>query len=338
MNFKSFLVEQFVVEQQAYKPSDVMSKLAAIDSDHQDVGDSALFGLKDSSGNVVEVRVAADQAEDFENALGRALNDLDDPQQAEIAEVLFGMHDRFTIIDVKWPQVIEDEEEDASDESDIDADPSDDMGAPGEEGEDPMGDDLGGEDPMGGDMGGPSDGDINGVLDSVLQMMTADAEAKRQEAVARSAEARAREAEVAAKIANDKLSAEEEVADMEAHYQTQAEEQKEAKKLAKLAKYRHEVKSQDNGIDADALANQTTDVAADDALDAQTADAATGMDTADRDSVDPALGGEGGDESPLDSELSGVENEETVSNPQFKQLAMLIKYLQSARSSVQRNS
>ena len=337
MNFKTFLVEQ-----QAYKPADVMSKLAAIDSDHQDVGDSALFGLKDSAGNVVEVRVAADQAEDFENALGRALNDLDDPQQAEIAEVLFGMHDRFTIIDVKWPQVIEDEEEDASDEGDIMGDEGDPAAGPEEGGEgDPMADDMGGEDPMGGDMGGPSDGDINGVLDSVLQMMTADAEAKRQEAVARSAEARAREAEVAAKIANDKLSAEEEVADMEAHYQTQAEEQKEAKKLAKLAKYRHEVnsKSDDAAMDTDAMANQTTDVAAGDALDDQMGDASTGMDTADRDAVDPDLGGAGGDESPLDSELSGVENEEKIAtNPQFKQLAMLVKYLQSARSSVQRNS
>ncbi|MFY0655384.1 MAG: hypothetical protein JXR12_01270 [Neptunomonas phycophila] len=335
MNFKQYLVEQA----QAYKPSDVMSKLAAIDTDHQDQGESALFGLKDSAGNVVEVRIAADQAEDFENALGRELNDLDNPQQQEIAEILFNMHDRFTIIDVKWPQVIEDEEEDASDSNDIEGDPSGDMGAPGEEGEDPMGDDLGGEegDPLGGDMGEPTGGDVNGVLDSVLQMMTADAEAKRQEAVARSAEARAREAEVAAKIANDKLSAEEEVADMEAHYQTQAEEQKEAKKLAKLAKYRHEVNAKDDEIDADAMANQTTDVAAGDALDDQMGDASTGMDTADRTVVDPSVGGS--EEGPLDSELSGVENEETIaSNPQFKQLAALINYLQSARSSVQRNS
>lgn len=324
MNFKTFLVEH-----QSYKPSDVTSRLAAIDSDHQGLGDSVLFGLKDSSGQVVEVRVASDQAEDFENALSRALNDLDDPQKSEIAEVLFKMHDQFTIVDVKWPQVVEDEEEDASDSSDITS---------------PDGDNLedGGEDPMDGGedgsiapdpMGAPDDGDVNGVLDSVLQMMTADAEAKRQEAVARSAEARAREAEVAAKIANDKLSAEEEVADMEAHYKTQSDEQKEAKKLAKLAKYRHEVGAKDE-VDTDAMANQTADVAVGDIADDQTDDASTGMDTANRSEVDPTMSD---DTDPLDAELSGVENEETT-NPQFKQLAMLVKYLQSARSSVQRNS
>lgn len=324
MNFK-----QYLVEASQYKPADVMSKLAAIDNNHEATAqDSTLFGLKDSSGNVVEVRVASDQAEDFENALGRALNDLDDPQQPEIAEVLFGMHDKFTILDVNWPQVIEDEEEDATDSDDIDG---------GEESTDPMGDGDGEamDDGMTDDQpapGGPSSDDITGVLDAVIQMMTADAEAKRQESVARAADARAREAEIAAKISNDKLSAEEEVADMEAHYQTQSDEQKEAKKLAKLAKYRHDLKSSQDTIDADDMANDMPSAGPDNALDAQSDDAATGMDTANRDNVDSRADATGVPTS------DGVENEErVVSNPQFKQLADLVKYLHTAKVHNARN-
>lgn len=324
MNFK-----QYLVEASQYKPADVMSKLAAIDNNHEATAqDSTLFGLKDSSGNVVEVRVASDQAEDFENALGRALNDLDDPQQPEIAEVLFGMHDKFTILDVNWPQVIEDEEEDATDSDDIDG---------GEESTDPMGDGDGEamDDGMTDDQpapGGPSSDDITGVLDAVIQMMTADAEAKRQESVARAADARAREAEIAAKISNDKLSAEEEVADMEAHYQTQSDEQKEAKKLAKLAKYRHDLKSSQDTIDADDMANDMPSAGPDNALDAQSDDAATGMDTANRDNADSRADATGVPTS------DGVENEErVVSNPQFKQLADLVKYLHTAKVHNARN-
>lgn len=326
MNFKSFLIEHA----QSYSPSDVMSKLAAVDKENEHQEDSVLFGLKDTTGGVIEVRVAADQAEDFESALGRALNDIENPEQPEIAEVLFSMHDQFTIVDVKWPQVIEDEEEDATDMGDVaDGEEPMDPSAEGDDTGGDLGDDSGMDD---GGMGGDLGADGGGVLDSVLQMMIADAEAKRQEAVARSAEARAKEAEVAAGIADNKLKAEEEVADMEAHYQVQADEQKEAKKLAKLAKYRHDLKN-------DEMEDGNDDFA--DALTSQQGDANMGTDTANRDNVEAALEPTGEPEEPgasLDGELNGVENEErSVSNPQFKQLAFLLKYLNSAKVNAVRN-
>jgi hypothetical protein len=56
-------------------------------------------------------------------------------------------------------------------------------------------------------------------------------------------EAKAKEAEAIAKAAESKVSQEEQILDIEAHEDKQKKSSAEAKRLAKLAKYRHEIKS-----------------------------------------------------------------------------------------------
>lgn len=229
-----------------YTPSDVFDKISSANKKATDSGvsDSKCYGLQDSSGNIVKVYVSPDQAEEFEHELARRLGTLTDGDNAEIAEVLFDMHNKFNIINVEWPTIQQDEEQL----------PPEQDGQPSPEGMDAEGMDAEVPEEL-----SPEEGDISGdlsgaaetdpvaatALQSVIQAMAADAEARRQESLAKAAEARAREAEAAARIADGKLKAEEEIADMEAFYGDQQVEKQEAKKLAKLARYRHQLKQRE---------------------------------------------------------------------------------------------
>lgn len=231
------LLNQLLVEyqQQEYSPSDVYDKVSSIGKNVNDnTISSVAFGLEDSEGKVIKVRVAADQAEEFEQALASSLTNLENNDSAEIAEILFDLHDKFNIVDVEWPQIVQDEEQtDLTNQQPTSTNTQE----PNQQ-LDPNVDAESTIDPT-------QSGDTavtTSALDSVIQAMVADAEARRQESLAKAAEARAREAEAAAKIADGKLKAEEEIADMEAFYGEQQVEKQEAKKLAKLAKYRHQLK------------------------------------------------------------------------------------------------
>lgn len=310
------LVKQLLQEfsNKDYTPADVMSKVSSLGK-KATVNDNVVkFGLQDSAGGIVMVYVDTQQAEEFEYAMSRALNDVEEMDRPEIAELLFNMHQQFNIVNVEWPQVVEDEEEDGI-ESDQTMTPED-----GVEGE---GDDIETEDPI--EPSQPQTSvDATSALDAIIQMMAADSEAKRQEALARAAEAKAREAEAAAKIVDGKLRAEEEVADMEAFYDAKQQEQKEAKKLAKLAKYRHDVKDTETGeeIDdyTDALASQTANRDSGAPLDNE-------LDGPESEMTSPAVD--------LDSKDIDMENEEADADGpdnidrRFKEVEDVIRYLQS---------
>lgn len=240
MSFLSELLENYSNETM-FKPSDVASKLSDFANKTRNNTETTTktFGLEDDQGNTIKVKVAIDQAEDFERTLASKLDEIDpdDPFAPEIAEVLFSLKSQFDIIDVEWPQIIEDEEpENPNNDQNPDMEDLDNMDDPSA-----MSGDMMSSPDVGGDMGSSQ----NDLLQSVIQTLMSDSEARRQESVAKAAEARAKEAEYAAKIAEQKMKAEEEVADMEAYYDAQNVEKKEAKKLAKLAKYRHTLKQQD---------------------------------------------------------------------------------------------
>lgn len=244
-------------------PADVISKLTAAEKE-QEVGEKSVpFGLEDSEGNIVKVYIKPDQADDFENRLSMILNDPD--EEHEIAEILFKIKDDFEIVHVDWGNAIpEDEEEQekkpagpapaqgvppAEDAAGLDA-----GGLPGAEGGDPSAAGLpgaegdpaatgGGEEMMPApDMGGGEE-KLQSTLDKVIDMLMADAEARKAEAQARAKEASAKEAEAATRIANTKVAAEQEVLDMEAWSKRKKDAEKETRKLAQLAKYRHEMSS-----------------------------------------------------------------------------------------------
>lgn len=76
------------------------------------------------------------------------------------------------------------------------------------------------------------------ILQSVMDMLKADAEAKKAQADAAAEEARARQAEFAYKSAQATVAHEEQFAQMELEMEQQKEKEKEAKKLANLAKHK----------------------------------------------------------------------------------------------------
>lgn len=114
------------------------------------------------------------------------------------------------------------------------------LGGEGEDdlglGDDEMADDESVQD-FGNEMEPPAD-DETSLLKSVLNMLKADAEARTAEANAKAEEARALQAEYSVKAANAELSKQEELAQLEAKMAAQKDKEKEAKKMAQLARFR----------------------------------------------------------------------------------------------------
>lgn len=214
-----------------FNAADVISKLDAAEKKAKNTEDTVTFGLEDEDGQIVKVYVRQDQAKEFESALGALLsggdgNEDDQNTALEIAEVLFELKNKFDIIDVDWGTIPGDEEE----EQEV---------APGEEELPPEG--AEGELPPE-EMAPPDTGtDATSALQQVIDLLKAQADSQRAEAEARTAEAKAKEAEYTAIAAKTKIKQEEEVIDMEAYYKKKADEKKEAQRLAKLAKYKHDL-------------------------------------------------------------------------------------------------
>lgn len=209
---------------------DALAKLQSLEKAAAAPQNVATFGLEDEDGNLVKVTVPSEQGSEFELALQRALK-ADDDTNVEIAEVIFDLKDRFDIIDVEWGNMVEDEE---------DIDPS--IG--GEQTPDDVmpGEELPIEEPA------PTDNteDVSSLLTQVIDMMRADAEAREADANARIADAEAKEAEYSSIQAAAKVRQEEQILDMTSHENEQKEASKEAKRLAKLAKWKHELANSNN--------------------------------------------------------------------------------------------
>lgn len=251
-----------------FDAADVVSKLDSAEKKAKLEKDTVTFGLENENGGLVRVYVRSDQADEFEQALSQMLassdnNNDNENSSMEIAEVLFKLKDKFDIVDVNWGDIPEDEEQQeqqvtggagaapAGGAQGAAPTPGGAAGGlpPGAEGDNPIdqaaadegGEEGDGEEDKGEDeMTAGDDEEAKGALDSVIDMMKADAKAKQAEAEARAAEARAKEAEWTAKAAAAKVKQEEEVLDMETHEKEQKTMDKEVKRLAKLAKYRHD--------------------------------------------------------------------------------------------------
>lgn len=231
----------------SFDPSAIISKLKGLENkERQDHRNSVSFGLEDDNGGVVRVTVSSEQAEEFEKALQAFLSDAERETDAtpEIAEVLFKLKDRYDIIDVQWPEVVEDEEEDVQV-----------AGGEQQQGADGSDIDLGDEtsQPDQGEVDAPpatDDGQVKDLLVQVIDMMKADAEARKAEARAREAEAKTKEADSIVQQTLSKVKQEEQFLDMEQYNKARKEEDREAKRLAQLAKWKHDM-SKDEGITDD---------------------------------------------------------------------------------------
>lgn len=211
----------------------IIDKLKGIERDNssQHQQDMVIFGLDDIEGNIVKVSIPKDQAADFETELrdhikmGHGEGD----DQIEIAELLYQLKDRFDILDVDWGEIEENEEQMPDGEADA-------LALDGEA-------DLAAADEL--DMSAPPEGDnvedVTSLLTQVISMMKADAKARETEAEAKKAEAEVKKAQAAAKQAYAKVRQEEQILDMEDYESAEKVEARETKRLAKLAKWRHEI-------------------------------------------------------------------------------------------------
>lgn len=242
-----------------FDQADVISKLKASEKRNELGRDAVAFGMENEDGEIVKVYVRAEQAEDFEKALARALgkegedNEDETTEAVEIAEILFKLRDKFDIIDVQWPEIQGDEEEEGEGA----------LGAEGgvpPEGEEPVESEPPAE---GGEPIEPEENkeDIKSTLDKVISMLSANAEAQKAEAEAKKAEADSKTAEANAKAAEAKVKQEEEVLDMEDYYSQKTEKDKEAKQLAKLAKWKHDL-AKDAGEELNAEESEPEEVPA----------------------------------------------------------------------------
>ena len=221
-----------------FDASGIIAKLKSLENrEKTDNRDTVTFGLEDDDGGLVRVIVSAEEAEDFERALQGFLLDREQEEDdiPEIAEVLFKLKDQFSIVDVQWPEIQEDEEQ----QTELEGGEGDMAGMEGGEG------DL--ELDAGPDMGADQ-GQVQDLLTQVIDMMKADADARKAEARAKEAEAKAREADAIIAQSMARVKQEEQYLDMEAAEKAQKEQDREAKRLAKLAKWKHQM-SQEHGIE-----------------------------------------------------------------------------------------
>jgi hypothetical protein len=173
----------------------------------------------------------------------------------EIPEILFKLKDQFNVVDVQWPEYHEDEEEDqvATPNDPNAAQPEGEPGAEPNPGDQQDANSLGLDDQAGAgadDMGDSGAGEDTGsLLQQVISMMTADAEARKADAEARKAEAKQREAKNTVEQAMAQVKQQEQMMDMDAYQKAQREQQKETKQLAQLARWRKMVQNGDDDQD-----------------------------------------------------------------------------------------
>lgn len=228
-----------------FDASEVIAKLKSLeDKESVDYKDTVTFGLVDTNGNIVKVTIPKDQSSGFEQDIQHFMGEYEESDQTpEIAEILFNLKNHYTIVNVEWPDVEEDQEDSAStlklggDEGedlpgDGDLPPGEEGGMPGEEGM------PGGELPA---EGGASTDSVTSLLTQVIDMMKTDADARKAEAQAREAEFKTRQAVAARDQAMARVKQEEQMLDMEEYNKSKKEREKEAKRLAQLAKWKHDV-------------------------------------------------------------------------------------------------
>jgi hypothetical protein len=281
-DFHDFLLED---EENAFDPNDVISKLKSAEKKIKGAGDTVSFGLEDENGKIVRVTVKTDQAKDFESTLGSLLSSEENDEfkedddseggvvnSAEIAEILYGLRDKFDIVDVDWGD-IEPDQENEEQAATVPADGQDQQsGQPPADGQQPPADAQGGQPPADGQEGGdqnaeggvPAEMDAGAgsdeesaksALSQVIDMMKADAEARKAEADARKAKARAAEAKYTAQAAEHHIKKHEQSLDMEDYYNKKKDTSKEAKQIAKLARFKHDL-ANDNVDDSVAFESE----------------------------------------------------------------------------------
>lgn len=230
-----------------FDTTSVISKLKGLENKEQaDIRNSVTFGLVDANGNIVRVTIPRDQSESFEQELQNAMmNKKDSEPTKEIAEILFKLKNNYNIINVEWPD--EENEEQDSENSEL-TPPENEDNIPPEDSQDPAS-----EIPPIDETPPPSANtdQVSDLLTQVISMMKADAEARKADALARSAESKNKQAMSARDLAMARVKQEEQILDMDQYNKRNKDRDKEANRLAKLAKWKNDLENEPQENDAE---------------------------------------------------------------------------------------
>lgn len=255
---------------------DVLSKLRS--ANYASTENTVSYGIEDDEGNTMRVTVRQDQAADFEKRISEELADIvnlnksgmsqfkETKKDVSMAEILFRLKDEFDIVDVAFPTIPTDGIYNADKVTYGAPDSADTALSDIKDGnaDDAMGDefddldmeptntdsDMGDDDIESDELEGMDDDistnleDIDtgsnekDMMSKILDMLKADAEAKIAQANAEAEKAKALQAEYTARATNATVQQQEELMRMEAQMAAQKEKEKEAKKIADLAKFR----------------------------------------------------------------------------------------------------
>lgn len=285
-SFKTFVKRRFLRRndiKENFDMDSIISRLKSLEiKNSPKKTDTVTYGIEDDSGNIMKVTVKKEVAREFEDRLGLELGRLEsghiqgvNKPHVSLAELLFTLKDEFQIIDVEFPEIPSDviynadkasynvptnnrsssPMDDTEFEDDLDTG-LEDEGLAGEmETLDIEDDDLDldVDDDSVEDFEELSDEESTeaSLYKELIQMLTKQAEATKAQAEAEAEKARALQAEHSARSANVELARQEELARMEAQIERGKEKQKEAKRLADLAKFRvQQTSSQFEGYSA----------------------------------------------------------------------------------------
>lgn len=264
----------FIKVNEAFDIESVFSRLASMEKAGQSKRtEGTTFGIEDDNGNIMKVTVRADQAEEFEQEVARYLADIKmsvenmpaskTDKNISMAELLFNMKDKFDIIDVEFPKIPGDVIYNA-DKATYNAGNMDTtgMGAGDEMEDNPMdpldltdfeepaagegepADDMGLEDELG-DAESVEDfpeeteaSDEGSILAKVIDMLKAQAESEVERAKAEAEKARAEQARYTAQATQFAMKDQEEQLRYELEMEEQKKREKEARKMADMAKHR----------------------------------------------------------------------------------------------------
>jgi hypothetical protein len=203
----------------------------------------SVFGLQDADGHIIKVTVPREDAAEFETQLADLLED--NASGKEVAEIIHILRQDFEILDVEWNEDIEGDEEltEADEDEPADTEPTEDPELtdtpPLDLADDAAAPEL--EEPAADALSEPSVEDTASTVDllqSVINLL-------KQETEARAAAVEVDKAKTAATLAsvehdklNQEISQHQEIAAMEQEEDEAREEQKNARLVARLAKFR----------------------------------------------------------------------------------------------------
>jgi hypothetical protein len=229
------------------------------------------FGIEDDNGNIMKVTVRADQAKDFEAEVARYLADIKlnvenlplprNHKEISMAELLFNMRTKFDIIDVEFPNIPDDviyNADDASpannvgdnveaeidelnnplDLTDFDEVEDNEANLDNDETEEIETDSDTVEDFPESESEEQTMSDEGSILAKVIDMLKSQADSEIERAKAEAEKARAEQARYTAQATQFAIRDQEEQLKYEMEIEEQKEREKEAKRVADLAKHR----------------------------------------------------------------------------------------------------